>query len=48
MKGGRSFAGARCLVTDVIRSHTEVPLLRASDGAVLIKMMPLSFALVEW
>ena len=45
---GCSLEGARCLVTDAIRSHTEVPLLRAPDGAVLIKMMPLSFALVEW
>ena len=41
-------AKARCHVTDLIRSNTEVPLMFQPDGSALVKMMPLSFAIVEW
>ena len=41
-------AKARCHVTDLIRSNTEVPLLFQPDGSALVKMMPLSFTIVEW
>ena len=45
---GRDLSGARCHLTDVIRSYTEVPLEPADDGAVTLQMMPLSFALIEF
>ena len=41
-------AMARCLVTDLIRSNTEVPLMFQPDGSALVKMMPLAFVIVEW
>ena len=44
---GRSFAGARCHLTDSCRIHTGVDLLENADGTVAIKMQPNSFAYVE-
>ena len=38
---------ARAHLTDNVRSFTEVPLLSDEDGAFVIKMQPLSFALIE-
>ena len=37
----------RAHLTDLVRSYTEVPLMPDEDGAVTIKMQPLSFALIE-
>ena len=44
---GRSLAGARCHLTDLVRSHTEVGMEILPDGSAKIRMMPLSFALIE-
>jgi len=44
---GRSLAGARCHLTDLVRSHTEVGMELLPDGAAKIRMMPRSFALIE-
>ena len=41
-------AKARCHVTDLIRSNTEVPLMFQPDGSAQLKAFPLSFALIEW
>ncbi|MBQ3343399.1 MAG: hypothetical protein IJG84_15980 [Kiritimatiellae bacterium] len=38
----------RAHLTDLVRSYTEVPLMPDEDGAVTIKMQPLSYALVEF
>ena len=45
---GRSLAGARCHLTDMVRTYTEVPLKANADGSVTVWMQPLSFALIEW
>jgi len=45
---GRSLAGARCHLTDLPRTHTEVPLAVNADGSAVLRLQPLSFALVEW
>ena len=45
---GRSLAGARCHLTDLVRTYTEVPLELNADGSAVVRMQPLSFALVEW
>ncbi len=39
---------ARCLLTDAVRTFTEVPLDVQDDGSALIRMQPNSFAVVEW
>ena len=39
---------ARCHLTDLVRTYTEVPLEQNDDGSVTIRMQPLSFALIEW
>ena len=44
---GRSLAGARCHLTDLVRTYTEVPLELRPDGSAKLRMMPLSFALIE-
>ena len=44
---GRSLAGARCHLTDLVRTYTEVPLELQPDGSAKLRMMPLSFALIE-
>ena len=44
---GKSLAGARCHVTDAVRTYTEVPLELQDDGSAILRMMPDSFALVE-
>ncbi len=45
---GRSLAGAKCHLTDLVRSYTEVPLVVQPDGSAVVRMQPLSFALIEW
>ena len=45
---GASLKKARCHLTDLVRTYTEVPLEQNDDGTVTIRMHPLSFALVEW
>lgn len=40
--------GARCHLTDLVRTYTEVPVESNGDGSVTIRMQPLSFALVEF
>ena len=40
--------GARCHLTDLVRTYTEVPLMFRPDGSVQMKAFPLSFALIEW
>jgi hypothetical protein len=45
---GTSLKNARCHLTDLVRTYTEVPLEQNDDGTVTIRMHPLSFALVEW
>ena len=45
---GVSLCRARCCLTDAVRTYTEVPLRLHSDGSVVIRMQPNSFALVEF
>ena len=45
---GASLKKARCHLTDLVRTYTEVPLEQNDDGSVTIRMQPLSFALIEW
>ena len=45
---GAPLAKARCLLTDSVRTFTEVPLETDNDGSYLIRMLPNSFAVVEW
>ena len=45
---GVSLLDARCHLTDSVRTYTEVPLELQLDGSVLIRIMPNSFAVVEW
>jgi len=45
---GVSLAKARCLLTDAVRTYTEVPLDLKGDGTAVIRMQPNSFAIVEW
>ena len=45
---GAPLAKARCHVTDAVRTYTEVPLSFNADGAATFRLMPNSFAIVEW
>ena len=45
---GVSLAKARCLLTDAVRTYTEVPLDLKGDGTAFVRMQPNSFAIVEW
>ena len=45
---GVSLAGARCHITDSVRTYTEVPLDLCGDGTAIVRMQPNSFAIVEW
>ena len=45
---GIYFSRARCHITDAIRTYTEVPLEFDADGLASLRLMPNSFALVEW
>ena len=45
---GVSLSKARCLLTDAVRTFTEVPLDFQDDGTAQIRMQPNSFAVVEW
>lgn len=45
---GVSLAGARCYLTDLVRTYTKTPMDVQPDGSAKIRMQPLSFALVEW
>ena len=45
---GVSLCDARCHITDSVRTYTEVPLELQPDGSALIRIMPNSFAIVEW
>ena len=45
---GVDLAKARCHLTDLVRTYTEVPLEPAADGAAVLRMQPLSFALIEY
>ena len=45
---GVDLAKARCHLTDAVRTYTEVPLEVKPDGSAILRMQPLSFALVEW
>ena len=45
---GVSLLGARCHLTDAVRTYTEVPLELQADGSAMIRIMPNSFAVVEW
>lgn len=45
---GKGLSNARCHMTDLVRTYTEVPVELQADGSVVIQMQPLSFALVEW
>ena len=45
---GYSFGKARCHLTDTAHIHTEVPFELTSDGLALLRMEPLSFALIEF
>ena len=44
---GKSFALARCHVTDAVRTYTETPLEVGADGSATLRMMSDSFALIE-
>ncbi len=45
---GAPLAKARCLLTDAVRTFTEVPFETDDGGNYLIRMQPNSFAVVEW
>lgn len=45
---GYSFGRARCHLTDTAHIHTEVPFELTADGSALLRMEPLSFALIEF
>ena len=45
---GRSFENARCHLTDLAHIHTDVPLELLEDGSALLRLEPLSFALIEF
>ena len=45
---GAPLAKARCLLTDAVRTFTEVPLELQADGSAVVRMQPNSFAVVEW
>ena len=45
---GRDLSRARCHLTDLVRTYTEVTVESNGDGSVTIRMQPLSFALVEF
>jgi hypothetical protein len=45
---GVNLESARCLLTDAVRSFTDVPLEKDENGKPLIRMQPNSFAVVEW
>lgn len=45
---GKSLSRARCLVTDMVRCCTEVPLTVNPDGSAVVRMQPLSFAFIEY
>ena len=45
---GADLSKARCHLTDLVRTYTEVPLEMKADGSVTVRMQPLSFALIEF
>lgn len=45
---GRNLANAKCHITDMVRTYTEIPVTANGDGAILLRMQPLSFALIEY
>ena len=45
---GVKASDVRCHVTDLDFTYTETPLLVRPDGTACLKMMPNSFALLEW
>ena len=45
---GADLGRARCHVTDIVRTYTEVPLEMQPDGSAVLRMQPLSFALIEY
>ena len=45
---GVSLAGARCHLTDIARTYSEVPLSVQEDGTATLLLLPWSFALIEW
>jgi hypothetical protein len=45
---GYTFDKARCHLTDTAHIHTEVPFELTADGSALLRMEPLSFALIEF
>ena len=45
---GKDLSNARCHLTDLARTYTEVPVEMNADGSVMIRMQPLSFALIEF
>ena len=45
---GADLSKARCHLTDLVRTYTEVPLEVEPDGSATIRMQPLSFALIEF
>ncbi len=42
------WANARCHLTDIDRTYTEVPLCTNKDGTTSVKLQPNSFALIEF
>ncbi len=45
---GADLSRAQCLLTDSVRTCTEVPLEFDDAGAASLRLQPNSFALVEW
>ena len=45
---GADLSRARCLLTDAVRTYTEVPLEFDAQGSASLRLQPNSFALVEW
>ena len=45
---GKDLSAARCHLTDMVRTYTEVPVEANGDGSVSVGMQPQSFALIEF
>ena len=45
---GKSISKVRCHLTDAVRTYTETPVELRADASIAVRMLPFSFALVEW
>ena len=45
---GADLSKARCHLTDLVRTYTEVPVSAKDDESIEVRMQPRSFALIEF